>query len=162
MREPAALHEAGVVGEFDLHLVVDASRVRADISSRSLASTGVDAARRPFRRPGAPRRPGRPVALPVRKAPGTRPCAQQLRTLLAEMPQSLATFAAEGYVMCISPSAKSNASPDYPASASARHRFGSTLKLTSATINESESSAGGTVWPSVARRMASSPCHARG
>ena len=64
VREPAALHEAGVVGKFDLHLVVDASRVRADISSRSLASTGVDAARRPFRRPGAPRRPGRPAPCP--------------------------------------------------------------------------------------------------
>ena len=116
----------------------------------------------PVQATGRPASAGTPRALPVRKAPGTRPCAQQLRTLLAEMPQSLATFAAEGYVMCISPSAKSNASPDYPASASARHRFGSTLKLTSATINKSESSAGDTVWPSVARRMASSPCHVRG
>lgn len=51
MREPAALHEAGVVGEFDLHLVVDASGVRADISSRSLASRGVGAARSGDRAP---------------------------------------------------------------------------------------------------------------
>ena len=65
----------------------------------------------PVQATGRPASAGTPRALPVRKAPGTRPCAQQLRTLLAEMPQSLATFAAEGYVMCISPSAKSNASP---------------------------------------------------